>query len=419
MGWVAASRATVTPAIRSETDWRAGAIVFALAMMTEPVLACVMQALGRVEPTALDRLFWLPVYAAILPMIWIDRRETARAALATPMLLALLAFALVSTIWSIDGAVTFRRAAALLVTMLFAWRLATTGWAVLLRALAGAWALLVVGSFAFAVLWPAAGVMGAESTHPGAWSGVWTHKNLLGGMMALGVTIFAAAAATDRAKRLLWLAFALAAFTLVLKSTSTTGLLGTLLGLGVMAFGAVWRRGPRAALLASGGLALMVIVGAFTVSVAPDLFFDAVGKDSTLTGRTDIWGAAMDAVAARPFLGHGFGAFWADKEGPAYWVRAAVDWAAPNAHNGWLELVLALGWTGLALFALSLLRTLPRIAASLADPVAGLIAPPLAAIFLLLTLSEGYILQDNNTLWALFVVLSGKLALKRSGKESP
>ena len=418
MGWAAVARQHAErTTTRTTSDWRLPVAAFALAMMTEPAIGAIVRASGAAEP-AWARLFWLPVYAAALPLIGSDWRGALRAMRATPLLCAALVLALLSAFWSIAPDVTLRRAFALAVTMALGWRLARFEWRELLRALAWAWSALIVGSFAFALLWPAAGVMDAASSHPGAWSGLWTHKNMLGGMMGVGVTVLIAAALTDRAHRRRWFAFAAGAFALVLLSTSATALLATLAGVGVMGVGAVLRRGGPVVPMLWAVVAFVSILATFVAAVAPDTIFALLGRDSTLTGRTDIWSAALDAVSRRPQFGHGFGAFWSDAQGPAFWLRQTLGWDVPNAHNGWLELLLALGWTGAALLALQFLRTLPRVAIALADPTVGLVAPPFVAMFALMTLSEGYILQDNSTVWVMYVAIAAKLALKPSGKES-
>ena len=418
MGWAAVARQYAgQTTTRTATDWRLPTAAFALAMMTEPAIGAIVRASGAVEP-AWARFFWLPVYATALPLIVTDWRGALRALRATPLLAAALVLALLSAVWSIAPDVTLRRASALAMTMALGWRLARFDWRDLLRALAWAWSALIVGGFAFALLWPEAGVMGADSSHPGAWSGLWTHKNMLGGMMGVGVSVLLAAALTDTAHRRRWLAFAAAALALVVLSTSATALLVTFAGVGVLTVGVIVRRsGPIVPLLWSAA-ALAAILATFTAAVAPDLFFAVLGRDATLTGRTDIWSAALEAIAKRPAFGHGFGAFWSAGEGPAFWLRQALGWDVPNAHNGWLEVLLGLGWTGAALIALQFVRSLPRVAAALADPIAGLIAPPFVAMFALMSLSEGYILQDNSTVWVMYVAIAAKLALKPSGKES-
>jgi len=70
----------------------------------------------------------------------------------------------------------------------------------------------------------------------------------------------------------------------------------------------------------------------------------SLGRDSTLTGRTEVWSDVLPEVQREPLLGHGFGAFWTDAR------RALYD--IPTAHNGYLDILLELGVAGLALYGI-------------------------------------------------------------------
>jgi O-antigen ligase len=247
--------------------------------------------------------------------------------------------------------------------------------------------------------------------HPGAWSGLWTHKNTMGGVMAVGGGVCAAAAIVTPQRRKLWIAAALAAFALVVLSTSKTALLASLLGCGVIAFGMVVRRGPVQAVVACASVATFIIAVAGVTLLAPDLIVAALGRDITLTGRTEIWDASARFVETRPWLGYGYYAFWLPQTGPAYWVREAVQWQVASAHSSWLELALGLGRLGVWLFALQLLATLWRGGGAMLQPQAGLWAPGFLAAFGLYTLSESHVLQANNIFWAIYVAVAARLTL--------
>lgn len=83
----------------------------------------------------------------------------------------------------------------------------------------------------------------------------------------------------------------------------------------------------------------------------------ALGRQSNLTGRTDIWRASI-AAADSPVLGTGFESFWntnVEKVAvglPGY--DAATVHNLVSAHNGYIEVYLDLGWVGLCLIALIL-----------------------------------------------------------------
>lgn len=69
-------------------------------------------------------------------------------------------------------------------------------------------------------------------------------------------------------------------------------------------------------------------------------------RNETLTGRTDIWSYLVPYVMESPILGYGFGGFWNDEH------RAATS---SHAHNGYLDIIINIGFFGLILFSIFLL----------------------------------------------------------------
>ena len=58
---------------------------------------------------------------------------------------------------------------------------------------------------------------------------------------------------------------------------------------------------------------LSLLIGVPTVYLALDNFkrvTGVLGRDPTLTGRTEIWRFAIKSIASRPFLGYGYDVFW-------------------------------------------------------------------------------------------------------------
>ena len=82
-----------------------------------------------------------------------------------------------------------------------------------------------------------------------------------------------------------------------------------------------------------------------------------MGKDSHLTGRSDLWSNALLAIADRPLLGYGFQAFTQGVDsGPARTVELqAAGWedATRHAHNGYIDLTLSIGLVGLMTYLTS------------------------------------------------------------------
>jgi len=79
-------------------------------------------------------------------------------------------------------------------------------------------------------------------------------------------------------------------------------------------------------------------------------------RDSTLTGRNDLWAILVPLQMQRPLWGYGFGGFW---------NTAIIQHADANeAHNGYLDLLLNIGFVGYIFFIIVLLsfcRTAQRM----------------------------------------------------------
>ena len=406
------------PAARA-TLLEAAEALFALAalfLMSNALLTPLFAGPDVVEEPGWMRTMWLPIYGALLLFCGIRAPRLGSIWLAAVLTAPLVALAFASVEWSLMPDVSTRRAVALTFTTLFGFYLAARyEWRALAELLATLFFALAVGSLVAAVAFPSFGV--DASTHPGAWKGLWVEKNALGGAMVRGTLACACAAILSPPRRRLWIGAAVLCAALVLLSTSTTGLLGLLLVLSVIV---------AVRMLRSGGLGavavvwLAVVAGCAAASVAllaPDLFFEAVGKDPTLTGRTSIWEAVMRRVAEEPG-GHGYAAFWSAEGGPREYIRIEADWPVPNAHNGWLEMLLWFGWVGLGLFAAHYAVTLAATARTVWSADAGAyFALPSVLIFALFSVSESTIMQWNNLSWVIYVATLAKLLQVSTGPE--
>jgi O-antigen ligase len=109
------------------------------------------------------------------------------------------------------------------------------------------------------------------------------------------------------------------------------------------------------------------------------LFFDSgggilqdLGRNPTLTGRTAIWEAVLP-LAGNPLVGTGYESFWLGKRLENFWtINDGAFKGIQEAHNGYLELFLNLGWIGIVLLAVLILTSYPRVIATYrSDPYAG------------------------------------------------
>jgi len=149
---------------------------------------------------------------------------------------------------------------------------------------------------------------------------------------------------------------------------STTSMVGYASSAGVLWLAS--RRPVRPGLV---HLAFLGVVGAAVVA----LFFDpgggmveSLGKDPSLTGRKEIWALVL-SLHTNPLIGTGFETFWLGSR--LEFMRNALPNEIINeAHNGYVEVYLNLGWTGLCFIALLLATGYKRITSHICqDPERG------------------------------------------------
>lgn len=357
----------------------------------------------------LARTLWYPGYLAILALTIRTLPQVIRIVAFNPLLIFCVLTCGISVLWSIDPGVTLRRSIAVTVTTLFGLVLAARyDWNGMVQRLAACFAVLAILALVIPLILPRYGVM--QEIHHGAWRGAWVEKNYLGGFMAKGVIIMLSAFAMRPDRFWLWLPFCTLCFFLVLMSTSKTALLIALIGIGGFIFLRLYRRYTfiRPILV----LSILVVIGTIVgmLVFAPDFTFALIGKERTLTGRTDIWAGLFESIKLKPWLGHGYGVYWKETLGPSYYVRLQLEWGIPSAHNGWIETWLSLGALGVGLFAVLFILTtilaFDRLRKGGTETYWVILS---TIMFFGFSMSESTILQQNDLSWVMFVATSAKL----------
>lgn len=392
------------------------ALVFALCL-----LMLLIYSQGWVTPifgdaaddntSGLLRDAFFPAYGAALLVIGLTFRDTVRAIIRQPALLLILSIAGLSILWSVAPEQTGRRAIAILFTTLGGVVLgARYRWSQMTEILAICFAVLAVLSLLTGALVPSIGRM--ATIFPGAWRGLWPEKNAMGGYMTIGFVVFAAAAAMEPRRRMLWSGFAVLAVALVLLSTSKTSLVSLMLGASAFGFVALARRGPIMGVISSFGAVVAIFSVLAFIFFAADVAFAVLGKDATLTGRTNIWAGVLYEIHKRPLLGYGYGAVWDDKTGwgPVYWITKIAGFRAAHAHNSWLEQWLGMGVVGLCAWSLYFAQTLILAIVAVYRDKGALLALPFILVYGLVTLTESIAVVYNDFRWVMFVAVAVKLA---------
>ena len=274
----------------------------------------------------------------------------------------------------------------------------------LLNILAWTFATIIILSVIFAVALPKYGIMAA--THAGALRGIYTHKNTFGLNMAWAPVIFFMRAIDSQQRRWIWWLLLIASIVLIVLCRSTSSMGNMILMLALCICYRIFRWHYE--FLVSSILAILIVGISgwmfFLNFIGTDAFFEAIGKDPTLSSRTEIWKQVWEAIQLQPWLGYGSAAFWDGLQGPSKYVELAVRARVAYAHNGYLDILLGTGFIGLGLFLISFsVNTIKSLVfLRKTNSVEGF-WPLLYLTYLILTnITEGTLSSTTGVFWVLY-----------------
>lgn len=369
------------------------------------------------------RAIYAGTYAVTCLLIIVRSKYLVYVVTREPLLMLLVGLAWISVLWSVEASLTLRQGVAVLGTTLFGVYLAVRfSFREQLRLLAWALGIAALLSVAFVLALPTYGIM--TEARGEVWRGIFNHKNTLGRLMALSAVVFLILALDGRKYRgFLWAGFGLS-LGVLLMSSSKTALAALLLILALLPLRRISRERYT---LAIPFFIMMVLAGGAAVlwfSVNAEGTLALFGRDTTLTGRTEIWQAVLDMIWRRPWLGYGYGAFWQGYAGEsAYvWLVLPENNYPMHAHNGFLDLWIDLGLVGLLLFLAVFLRAFARAISRIFWGGSADEFWPLAFLMFMLYCGTAYPvgMERNSIWWVIFVaVVFGLAAHPRHAKNEP
>lgn len=196
-------------------------------------------------------------------------------------------------------------------------------------------------------------------------SGVTDHKNALGQMtMVLSLVLIWDLMETrnhetsSRTKPEHWarlVSLAIGIYLLII-SSSATALASFVFGVVMLFAGKRLARAESAKrLIIAGVLSIVCALALNNIFGIKDRILYALGRDPSLTGRTEIWQEIMEKNTS-PIFGAGFRGFWETSEGQSVALTLGTN-ALLTAHNGYLELYLYGGLVALSLLGIFISST--------------------------------------------------------------
>ncbi len=382
---------------------------------TESPIQSVTAEVDYSQGSALTQILLFSVYLVSIMLLLIQPTRQVLRGFKPKLLWLLPTLAMFSVLWSGAPSISFRRAVALLGSSIFGLYLATRySRTDLLRLFLTVSVIATVLTVLTAIALP------AYAIDAGAWLGVFGQKNHLGRFMALSAVLWLLYGLSHKRHRLL-AALTLVSVVLVLLSHSATSVVLLFTLVAVLLLVRLMRLPsglavPILALLAVGGGYL-----ALRVASDPSQVTSLLGRDSSLTGRTQLWGLVWQMIRTHSGFGFGYGGFWLGFDGPSAPVWVATGWNPPSAHDGFLDLMLDLGFVGMAIFIPAMLIAL-RYAFALARRGRTLDSafPLIFLVFYLMSnITESYLVAYNTESWVLFVAITIQLYIWWQEEGSP
>lgn len=337
-------------------------------------------------------------------LFWLGTRRPAVARFNKVLPLLAAGVLLVSALWSVEPRLTFTQGTAYFFVVVGAIGLAQ---AVerdeLMDLLSWTCALSAVTSLLwqfFLVSEPA--INGIEPD----FAGIFSQKNVLGLVMAAGVLGALHSVRIRQEGRLRYICIIALCTTVAFLSRSSVSIVAIAALLCFDRIGRLYLKGGAGRAI-SIWLFIVCLLALLLLSANEDFILEFLGKDPTLTGRTLIWSHVMDNISEKPLLGWGYAAFWVPGNPAATQIAEALNWTAPNAHNGLLEFWLDVGLVGTSVFLLLWVRNLVMALKCMSGPAQqfGLTSLLLLTMILLIGISEDVVLSPQQIWTSLFFVM--------------
>jgi O-antigen ligase len=191
---------------------------------------------------------------------------------------------------------------------------------------------------------------------------------------------------------------------LLANARSATALAGTIIGCMILFILCTQhvRRNTRLINL----YAIVSVVALILIHFSFDLMSVAtssLGRDETLTGRTAFW-EELITFGTNPLIGTGYESFWLGDRIAYFWDKY---WWRPNqAHNGYIELYLNIGFLGLTLLAtliIAAVRNIKKNISSMNSYNYQILRLTFIVIVLAVNVTEAYF---KGPVWFVFLVLA-------------
>lgn len=361
----------------------------------------------RTSGTPLFQFIALAFYGtSVLILAWRSPAWLPRLLANSWPLFLLVALTLVSALWSDYPLVTMRRSIALILTMVFAiYVVARFSVSDFVDVLAIAMMCYLLICFA-AIAIPEIGFH--QIRHVGNFRGFVGHKNELGRVVALMAVLAVVMRHQGRIMPRFYMPICIAALIALVMSGSATPLITAVMTLMLTPLVTLALTGQRGRYHFSGSLRA-VLAAIVVVLLVPMIVFglphvlELVGRDLTLSGRTKLWGYAVELGMQRPWFGAGYRSFWTDAN--TIYFAEFFSWGGDKGpdqgHSGYLDLWLEMGVAGVLAFIVFLTAVALCVARlfNAGREAEGLLLSTVFVFMMIYSITEKVLLLQSETVW--------------------
>jgi len=277
-----------------------------------------------------------------------------------------------------------------------------------LRILLIAFIIISVSSYFTSIMLPSFGIHHDIEYLTGDWKGVFTHKNILGRIMALAILTASIYFLEIKSHKIIILTTIILFTGLIVFSSSISSLVILLVVFLFIALSKLVKYNIHLVLSLTAFLILIMgVSGAILYSNFEHIML-ILGRDPTLTGRTVLWGYIFDFISEKPFFGYGYQSFWLGYDGiNSRTIYEIFNYEFSHAHNGYLDILLQIGVIGFVLFLFQLYSSFNRVIKNLRyqNNRIDLFILGYLIYFCTLNISESNFLEPNSIYWVIYVYI--------------
>lgn len=249
--------------------------------------------------------------------------------------------------------------------------------------------------------------------------GIFGTRNMLGFVAVVGLITFVIEWRTQSIDRVLGMySVALGGFLALLSASPTVVVLAAAVGVATTALTIVRHAPAHRRVAVQWVLGALVAVALGVAFALRHLIIRLLDAGSDFSTRADLWNVILDYVAQRSATGYGWFGSWAGGQYPVPYINYQLSDHHQSALNAYFDVLLQLGWLGLALFLVLGGVTMVRswLVASVRRSVVYAWTPLLLVTLAVESMFESFTLTGAG--WVLLVLCALRAGQSRSWRQN-